>query len=376
MEGADEFDSPPDDGSDLPAEEGDAPVSTAGDDAVLEALAGAPPALLEAKAALETQVESRAGERHGAFGAEAFAGAANLQGVGVGLTDVRSGGAPGDPALVLFTAEATSIDTARSLVADAAGVSLSAAGAMPVCVQVTGIVDAQPHRFKKRPAPGGISVSHRAVTVGTLACLARGRTAPRSSRVLILSNNHVLANANNAKANDCISQPGRRDGGTCQRDRIAVLERFVRLRLGGAANYVDCAVGWAFPERVRRELVYLAGGAPVYFRVSPTPVAPSVGMVVGKTGRTTQLTQGQITAVGVAVNVDYGARGVAHFKDQIAIRKPGGGMFSQSGDSGALVWRWDGARRPVGLLFAAGGETTFANRITRVLDALAIKLYT
>jgi hypothetical protein len=32
--------------------------------------------------------------------------------------------------------------------------------------------------------------------------------------------------------------------------------------------------------------------------------------------------------------------------------------------------------QPVGLLFAGGGGTTFANRITRVLAALDIRLYT
>jgi hypothetical protein len=145
-----EFESPPEDGAGFRAEEYDAPAS-AEDDAILEALADAPPALLESKAALDARVEAQAGELRGALGAEAFAGTGNVQGVGVGLTDVRSGGAPGDPALVLFTAEPTSIDTARALVANLAGVTVAAAGEIPVVVRVTGIVDAQ--RTASRSAP-------------------------------------------------------------------------------------------------------------------------------------------------------------------------------------------------------------------------------
>ena len=51
-----------------------------------------------------------------------------------------------------------------------------------------------------RPAPGGISVGHFAITAGTPGCFARGRTAPRSNRVLMLSNNHVLAGAGLSKS--------------------------------------------------------------------------------------------------------------------------------------------------------------------------------
>lgn len=378
MEGTDQFENPPEDGSQEGAAEFDDPSSQAGgeDDALAQALADAPEALLTARAALESQVESQAAKLEGAFEAEALAEAGNLQGVGVGLADIGSGGAPGDPALVLYTAEPTSSSEAHQLVASAAGVTAAAAGEVPVNVEVTGLIDAQPHRFRLRPAPGGISVGHFRITAGTFGCLSRGRTSPRSSRLMILSNNHVLANSNNAAINDCICQPGPADGGRCPGDQVAVLESFVRIVFGGATNYVDCATGWAWSDRVRRELVYLSGGAPRYFTVSSAPVAPAVGMWVGKSGRTTQLTQGQITAVGVAVNVNYGAAGVAHFKDQISIRRPAGGDFSLGGDSGSLIWQWDSVRRPVGLLFAGGGGTTFANRITRVLDALAINLYT
>ena len=62
---------------------------------------------------------------------------------------------------------------------------------------------------KWRPtAPGGVSIGHHKTTAGTLGCLVRKNGSP-----YILSNNHVLANSNDAKIGDSILQPGPYDGG-------------------------------------------------------------------------------------------------------------------------------------------------------------------
>ena len=90
-----------------------------------------------------------------------------------------------------------------------------------------------------------------------------------------------------------------------------------------------------------------------------------LGMTAGKSGRTTQLTNGRVTAVGVTINVNYGDGRVARFVTQIAVRSPSGN-FSAGGDSGSVIWTWDARRAPVALLFAGGG-TTFTNPITSVL---------
>jgi len=188
--------------------------------------------------------------------------------------------------------------------------------------------------------------------------------------VLILSNNHVLANVNAGVYGDCIVQPGSYDGGICPRDQVAILERFVPINFNpGAVNYVDCATGWAWHARVRREFL------PGLFRVGSVPVAPYLGMPVGKSGRTTQLTSGRVTALSATINVNYGGGRVATCADQIAIQASSGN-FSAGGDSGSLIWTWDKARRPVGLLFAGGGNVTFGNKIGRVLAALGIRLLT
>lgn len=239
----------------------------------------------------------------------------------------------------------------------------------------TGIVDAFQHRMRLRPSPGGISIGNVAITAGTQGCLCRGRSAPRNARLMVLSNNHVLANSNAAPIGSGIVQPGPYDGGRMPADQVAILERFVTINFAGGNNLVDCATGWAWPDRVRPELMYLSAGTVQYFHVGNLPVAAVPGMMVGKSGRTTQLTSGRITAIGVTVNVNYGAGKVGKFVNQISIRAPSGD-FSQGGDSGSLIWTWDARRAPVGLLFAGGGGTTFGNRIGDVLSALDINLVT
>ena len=255
------------------------------------------------------------------------------------------------------------------------GIAAASSSDVRMNVIVTGIIDAQPHRWKVRPAPGGVSVSHVRVTAGTIGCLAVGRSAPRNARRLVLSNNHVLANSNNAAYGDCICQPGTADGGACPRDQIAILERFVPINFAGGVNYVDCATGWCWHERVRPELVYVSGGALQYFRINSVPGNAAINMIVGKSGRTTQLTTGRVIGISESVNVNYNGR-VALFRDQISIRSVNANPFSAGGDSGSSIWTWDAARRPVGLLFAGGGGVTFANKMTRVVAALDIRLFT
>lgn len=343
-----------------------------------DAFAGVGMELLEIKRAIEDAMLQGASQAAGARSVDMFSGAGNIQGVAIGLGDGigdSSSAEPGMPALTVYVAEPGSFDSVKAAIVDSMGIRAAASDSVPMNVVVTGAIDAQPHRFRMRPAPGGVSVAHFRVTAGTIGCLAVGRNPPRNSRLLVLSNNHVLANSNSAAYGDCICQPGPADGGRCPQDQIAILERFVPINFAGGANYVDCATGWAWPDRVRRELVYLSGGRPVFFRISSVIAAPALGMIVGKSGRTTQLTQGRITGLGATIQVNYGGGRVALFRDQIAIQGTSG-LFSAGGDSGSSIWTWNAQRNPVGLLFAGGGNMTFANRMTRVVAALDIGLYT
>lgn len=343
-----------------------------------------PQNLLDIKSAIEGQLTENAAA--GVMQAEdAFRGGGNFTGVGIGYGEpqpvagspsLSANVVPGEYALNIYVAEMTSLDEVKSVIVDSLGISAASEDNLPVNVIQTGLIQAQPHAFRIRPAPGGVSVAHYKVTAGTIGCLCVGNTAPRNARLMVLSNNHVLANSNNAGFGDCICQPGPYDGGKCPADQIAILERFFPINFSGGINYVDCATGWCWPDRVRRELVYRSGSGLAFFRIGSVPAVPVLGMIVGKTGRTTQLTVGRVTGVGVTVNVGYGGGKVARFADQIAIQSVNTNPFSAGGDSGSSIWTWDSFRRPVGLLFAGGGGVTFANRMTRVVAALDVHLYT
>ena len=334
--------------------------------------AGVSDDLLALRDAVETTLLAASGQ------IEAFADESPSQGivgVGIGLPDPTSlafSGVPGEPALTLFTESPLPQEQLLSQVAESAGTR--ALSSIPIEQVPVGSVDAYSFRGRHRPAPGGVSVGHVNITAGTLGSRAIGLTAPWTNRHLILSNNHVLANSNDARVNDSIVQPGPTDGGRHPGDQIAVLARWVPINFGGAVNFVDAAFGWAWHERIRGEQYYLSGGANAYYRTGTAPLGASLGMVVGKSGRTTGLTQGRVTQIGVSVNVNYGLGRVALFRNQIAIQSVNANPFSAGGDSGSLIWQWATGVRPVGLLFAGGGGTTFANPIGAALAALNIRL--
>jgi hypothetical protein len=205
-----------------------------------------------------------------------------------------------------------------------------------------------------RPVPCGVSVGHRDVTAGTLGCLVELADAPGR---YILSNNHVLANSNDAAIGDPILEPGPADGGD-KDDPIARLHAMVPLRFDDG-NTVDAAVGELLdPSDVLPEIAEI--GPPL-----TDPVDAVLYRSVRKHGRTTGHTVGVVLDIAADIQVRFGMRTV-RFDDQFAV-VGAGTPFSDGGDSGSLVVDAV-SRAPVGLLFAGGGDTTFCNPIQAVLD--------
>ncbi|MEE8285258.1 MAG: serine protease [Gammaproteobacteria bacterium] len=222
-------------------------------------------------------------------------------------------------------------------------------------------------RRRRRPAMGGDSVGHFKITAGTIAtcCYDLSPFPSMPGRYYILSNNHVLANSNNANIGDPILQPGPFDGGTYPRDLIARLTRYVPIRFHTATtrplNYVDAAIAEGNFHDLNRE-VYWGG------YVKDLYTAPSVGDIVQKTGRTTGFTTGKVTNINGTVDVNYGSGRVARFRNQIITTRMGAG-----GDSGSLVMNRDEAA--VGLLFAGSSTRTIINNILLVQLLLKVRLH-
>lgn len=205
-------------------------------------------------------------------------------------------------------------------------------------------IEAVNRRDRVSPLIAGISVGNPRVTAGTLGAVVYDR---RTCQASILSNWHVLAGDTVAAAGEPILQPGRADGGIAPRDTVATLNRF---RLDADMDAAIATLTGARPYD--REVLGLGAISGM--------VTPALGMNVSKSGRTTGLTEGVISGVGMSVSIDYGGgAGVVTLNGQINIvpRPPWPSVdyeVSRGGDSGS-VWMQDGTRRAVGLHF--GGET-------------------
>jgi len=233
------------------------------------------------------------------------------------------------------------------------------------------------HRM--RPCPSGFSVGNARITAGTLGTvvydfLPGAATDPPESGIgvpgkyYILSNNHVLADANRAQLGSSIVQPGPFDGGHDPEDRIAILDRFVTIQfapqipLANHNNVVDAALGQvAFQDATREQ----------YFGRTPRAWRRRANVAVGdrvkKTGRTTNVTFGRIVAVDATIDVNYGLAGTARFRDQILTTN-----ISAGGDSGSLVTSYDDVA--VGLLFAGSSAVTVVNHIENVRALLRVEI--
>jgi hypothetical protein len=231
-----------------------------------------------------------------------------------------------------------------------------------------------------RPAEAGYSVGHYKITAGTIATcvydvLPGGTTGSPPlhgvgipPKYYVLSNNHVLANTNDANVGDPILQPGPYDGGVDPADRIATLSRWIPITLeppmprGLHRNLVDAAVAQGQFHDVDREIYWIG-----YVRGWRRKANIAVGNLVQKTGRTTNFTTGRITAINATIDVGYGGGRVARFLDQIVTTN-----ISAGGDSGSLVLTLDNVA--VGLLFAGSSVATIVNQIENVRSLLRVEV--
>jgi hypothetical protein len=311
----------------------------------------------------------------------------NVVGVGTGFKSKN--GRRGDLCVVALVSQ----KVPRAGLAEADIVPREIDGVSTDVIQV-GQIRAHPARTDRwRPALGGVSIGHVDVTAGTLGVVVRDRA---SGRRLVLSNNHVLANSNQAEIGDSILQPGRADGGTVAEDVFATLLRACPIaftsgpptcslalayasfgntiaKLAGskhrieatwsdpqAVNRVDAAVAQPLQDQDLLDEIYEIG-------LIKGSMPAELGMNVRKSGRTTGLTNGQIIVLDATVKVQYGAR-TAQFEDQIVST-----AMSQPGDSGSLLVAGE-ALLAVGLLFAGSDQATIYNPIDAVLSCLDVEL--
>jgi len=313
----------------------------------------------------------------------------NVVGVGIGMKETR-GEKTGEMSVVVMVRFKLPLEGLEGGVAVPAAVD-----GVPTDVIQVGFVRAlQAPTDRWRPAPGGVSLGHYQITAGTLGGVVYDR---RTGERLILSNNHVLANSNNARRGDPILQPGPADGGQLGPDSVALLERFAPIRYNSEPPTCTVArtyawVGNRFAQLLHAEhrIQVIQSRPSVYNLVDAAVARPlaqdfiqdellgmgpiegvkeaALGMGVRKSGRTTAFTSGTIQVLEATISVNYGPERVATFEGQI-VSTP----MSQGGDSGSLLVASD-APLVVGLLFAGSGQATIFNPIQAVLDQLGIEM--
>lgn len=249
-----------------------------------------------------------------------------------------------------------------------------------------------------RPLVPGISIGHYRGGAGTLGAIVRDK---RTGQLLLLSNNHVLANVTDgrdgrAARGDPIRQPGPYDGGR-EEDTVAHLERFVPLFRAGASISTPCPIARGlekaadavlarlrpaygiriYPRRSRENRVDAAVARPlpgvelhpVVLEVGRvTGVAePAIGMEAVKSGRTTGVTRGRLRVMHATVRVLVSESEWAFFSEQLVFTAMGA-----PGDSGSLIVTPEG--KAVGLLGAGSDRATVASDIRQVLELLDVEL--
>jgi hypothetical protein len=183
----------------------------------------------------------------------------------------------------------------------------------------------------------------------------------------VLSNNHVLGLSGQARVGDDISQPGLVDN-SCQTPPI-VANFTAAPQLG---SNVDAAIAQLRPGAMDATGFIEDIGVP-----SILVMAPSIGLSVAKSGRTTGFTTGTIASINTSVSVQYqkscgqGKKFVVSYTNQVVINSS---TFSAGGDSGSLIVTNDSNHQPVALLFAGSSTTTIGNPIGEVLTKVSAAL--
>lgn len=291
----------------------------------------------------------------------------NVVGTGVGEKYVN--GLPtGEPAILVFVEKklpkngTIGIHSAEDIVP-------SSLDNIPTDVIEVGKIVKQQFKRRVRPLIPGFSCGHGDITAGTIG----GFFKDRDGDIVVLSNNHVIANENSAQIGDLIYQPGPLDasritgfGGwdnPAALPYFATLKNFVKINSGN--NLQDSAIAKIHPRFL--ELGMIKPEYPVIGKKATGWGVAKVGDQLQKCGRTTGHTTGSVLALNGTFTVGYDF-GPAEFKNCIVTT-----FMSRGGDSGSVIY--DLNMNAVGLLFAGSDRVTIHNPIAPVKDHYGLEIW-
>jgi hypothetical protein len=205
---------------------------------------------------------------------------------------------------------------------------------------------------------------------GTMTVYSNEYSWGSSTPVYMLSCNHVFANENNGTNHQQQDQPGRADQDCGTNGAVGVLHSWNEIKSSrNSTNYYDAALAECNPNLTDGwSPAMMSDPTTTPYTLSYTPtnttVAPSVGMNIKKTGRTTGYTTASIYGINVTITVGY-QNFNAKFVDQIYVDN---GTYIESGDSGSMSVINGGSDDgdPVGLDFAGSSTACFMNRMDHI----------
>ncbi len=201
--------------------------------------------------------------------------------------------------------------------------------------------------YQSRNTHFGVSGSNvRDITIAFCCGGTLGSLLTDGTQQYILSNNHILAREDRAAVGEKISQPRLIDNG-CQ--RATIVGNFTAApKLG---SNVDAAIAQLITGTMD-STGYIEGIG----TISSTIAAPTAGLAVEKSGRTSQMRPRKKFVIST---------------NQVVVNST---TFSAGGDSGSLIVSDNTNHNPVALLFAGSSSTTIANPIDEVLSKVGTAL--
>lgn len=210
-------------------------------------------------------------------------------------------------------------------------------------------------RRRRDPVTGGISIGassvHGAGTLGSVV-FDRATGAP-----MLLSNWHVLAGKWTARPGQAVYQPAASDGARAA-DLVGRLARHaMAANLDAALADLEDDRSWSLAQHA---MGTVRGRA-----------APTLGMRVAKSGRTSGVTEGIVTGISGVTSMRYD--GLTRQVRHVVTIEPAASLISEPGDSGSLYVE-STSRAGVALHFAGSNmpERALALDINAVVDALAV----
>lgn len=206
----------------------------------------------------------------------------------------------------------------------------------------------------------GASIGLGRVSGGTLGCVVK-----KGGRYYALSNNHVLANFNQAAVGDEITHPSAFSPGTPR--AFARLTDYEPIAFGETEiNDIDAAIAEIISPGQVSPQIYMIG------KIADPPAPAYEGMPVKKYGAATELRSGVVEGCFEHFQMKCPDGRIAQFRGQVAVNG-GSAPFSGAGDSGSLVVGAN-TNRPVGLLI--GGNSlvglSYMTPVQPILDRFEV----